>query len=111
MHRDPEIFEDPERFRFDRFLSEGGGPRQFSRRGQRVPIPLMPYGGGVSMCPGRFLANNEVMQFAGIALTHLDIELTESALPPLDKTRAGLGVLSPTREVQCRVRRRPRARA
>ncbi|MCY1056274.1 cytochrome P450 [Nannocystis sp. SCPEA4] len=111
MHRDPEIFEDPEQFRFDRFLSEGGGPRQFSRRGQRVPIPLMPYGGGVSMCPGRFLANNEVMQFAGIALTHLDIELTEPALPPLDKTRAGLGVLSPTREVQCRVRRRPRARA
>lgn len=109
MHRDPEIFADPERFRFDRFLSEGGGPRQFSKGGQRVPIPLMPYGGGVSMCPGRFLANNEVMLFAGLALTRLDIELLEPSLPPLDKTRAGLGVLSPTRELRCRIRRRPRA--
>ncbi|MDC0722030.1 cytochrome P450 [Nannocystis bainbridge] len=108
-HRDPEIFADPERFQFDRFLSDTGGPRQFLKGGQRVPIPLMPYGGGVSMCPGRFLANNEVMQFAGLALTQLDIELLEQELPPVDKTRAGLGVLSPTRDVRCRIRRRPRA--
>jgi cytochrome P450 len=109
VHRDPEVFPDPEQFRFDRFLADGR-PRQFFKRGQRVPIPLMPYGGGVSMCPGRFLANNEVMLFVGLALTHLEFELRESTLPPLDKTRAGLGVLSPTRGVACRIRRRPAAR-
>lgn len=105
-HRDPEIFADPEQFRFDRFLADGK-PRQFYKRGQRIPIPLMPYGGGVSMCPGRFLANNEVMLFVGLALTHLEFELHEQALPPFDKSRAGLGVLSPTRGVPCRIRRRP----
>jgi cytochrome P450 len=111
MHRDPEIFAEPEEFRFDRFLAESGGPRQFSKRGQRVPIPLMPYGGGVSMCPGRFLANNEIMQFVGLALTRLDIELREPELPLLDKTRAGLGALPPTREIGCRIRRRPAAQS
>ena len=104
-HRDPEVFEAPEEFRHDRFLADGG-PRQFSKRGQRLPIALMPYGGGVSMCPGRFLANNEIMQFTGLALTRLEIELLERGLPPIDKTRAGLGVLSPTRDIRCRIRRR-----
>jgi cytochrome P450 len=104
-HRDPEVFEAPEEFRYDRFLADGG-PRQFSKRGQRLPIALMPYGGGVSMCPGRFLANNEIMQFTGLALTRLEIELLEPGLPPLDKSRAGLGVLSPTRDIRCRIRRR-----
>lgn len=104
-HRDAEVFEAPEEFRYDRFLADGG-PRQFSKRGQRLPIALMPYGGGVSMCPGRFLANNEIMQFTGLALTRLEIELLEPGLPPLDKSRAGLGVLSPTRDIRCRIRRR-----
>lgn len=104
-HRDPEVFEAPEEFRYDRFLADGG-PRQFSKRGQRLPLAFMPFGGGVSMCPGRFLANNEMMQFAGLALTKLEIELLEPGLPPLDKSRAGLGVLSPTRDIRCRIRRR-----
>jgi len=107
-HGDPEVFADPECFRFDRFLADDG-PRQFTKRGKRVPIPLMPYGGGVSMCPGRFFANNEVLQFVGLALTCLDIELTgPGPLPSHDKRRAGLGVPPPTREVPCRIRRRLR---
>lgn len=104
-HYDPDIFADPEAYRFDRFLADGG-PRQFFKRGKRVPIPLMPYGGGVSMCPGRFLANNEVMQFVALALTELDLELLGPALPPFDNARAGLGVLPPKGDVRCRLRRR-----
>jgi cytochrome P450 len=104
-HYDPDIFADPEAYRFDRFLADGG-PRQFFKHGKRVPIPLMPYGGGVSMCPGRFLANNEVMQFVALALTELDLELLGPALPPFDNARAGLGVLPPKGDVRCRLRRR-----
>lgn len=105
VHYDPEIFPDPDLYRFDRFLAEGG-PKQFYKQGKRVPIPLMPYGGGVSMCPGRFLANSEVMQFVALALTELDIELSSAALPPFDNSRAGLGVLPPRGDVRCRLRRR-----
>lgn len=106
-HRDPEVFADPESFRWDRFLAVDG-PRQFHKRGKRVAIPLMPYGGGVSMCPGRFFANNEVLQYVGLAVTCLDIELLgPGPLPPHDKRRAGLGVPPPVREVPCRIRRKP----
>lgn len=105
VHFDPEIFPDPETYRFDRFLADGA-PRQFYKRGKRVPIPLMPYGGGVSMCPGRFLANSEVAQFVALALTELDLELLSAELPPFEQTRAGLGVLPPRGDVACRVRRR-----
>lgn len=107
-HSDPEVFEAPTQYRHDRFLATDG-PRHFYKRGKRLPIALMPYGGGVSMCPGRFLANNEIMQFVGLALTTLEFDLLAPELPPLDKSRAGLGVLSPTSAVRCRIRRRPRS--
>ncbi len=109
-HSDPEVFAEPATYRFDRFLATDG-PKQFYKRGKRLPIALMPYGGGVSMCPGRFLANNEIMQFVGLALTTLEFELLAPGLPPLDKSRAGLGVLSPISDVRCRIRRRPGARS
>lgn len=104
LHRDPEIYPDPDRFRFDRFLSEDG-PKQFMRRGRKVPLPLLPYGGGVSMCPGRNTANNEIMQFIGLALTHLGIKLESHRLPTLDLRRGTLGILSPRERVPCRVSR------
>ncbi len=105
-HHDPELFPEPGRYRWDRFLGEGGA-RQFFRGGRRVTLALMPYGGGVSMCPGRFLANDEVMQLIALVLTRLDVELLRSELPPLDQRRAGLGVLPPVGEVPCRIRRIP----
>lgn len=107
-HHDPEVFTAPHEFRHDRFLADSG-PRHFFKHGQRVPIPLMPYGGGVSMCPGRFLADNEISLFLGLALTTLDIELLDTTTPALDTSRAGLGVLPPARDVRCRIRRRPAA--
>lgn len=107
-HSDPEVFAEPAEYRYDRFLADGG-PRQFSKRGQRLPIPLMPFGGGVSMCPGRFLAHTEIAQFVGLALTTLEIEPRTTQLPPLDKSRVGLGALPPTHDFPCRIRRRPTA--
>ena len=104
-HRDPELYPEPTRYLYDRFLAADGSPRQFFKGKKRVTIPLMPYGGGVSMCPGRFLANSEVMQFVATALTRFDFEL-EGELPALDQTRAGLGILPPVDDVDVSYRRR-----
>ena len=67
-HRDPEIFEDPLAYRHDRFYI-ASGVKQFFKGGARVPLPLMPFGAGVSMCPGRFFAINEIKLFVALALS------------------------------------------
>jgi cytochrome P450 len=93
-HSDPEIFAEPERYRFDRFAG-ADGPPQFFKRGKRATLALMPFGSGVSMCPGRFLASNEIVQVVANVLQRLDIELLPHETPVVDRRRAGLGVLPP----------------
>ena len=102
-HRDPALFPEPERYRHDRFIGA-----QFIKRGKKVGLAFMPYGGGVSMCPGRYLAHEEVKHLVARVLHRLDVELL-GPLPPLDGRRAGLGVLPPRGALM--VRMRPRARA
>lgn len=99
-HRDPELFPEPDRYRADRFLGA-----QFHKRGKKVGYALMPYGGGVSMCPGRFLAHEDIKHLVARVLHRLDVELL-APLPPLDQRRAGLGVLPPRGELPARVRAR-----
>lgn len=99
-HHDPELFPEPDRYRHDRFLTA-----RFTKRGKKVGYALMPYGGGVSMCPGRFLAHEGIKHLVARALHRLDIELT-GPLPPLDQRRVGLGVLPPRGELPARVRAR-----
>jgi cytochrome P450 len=103
-HTDPELFAEPERFRFDRFVG-ADGPAQFFKRGKRVPLALMPFGAGVSMCPGRFLASNEVVQIVAFMLTRFELELLPHEPPALDRRRGGLGILPPRSDLRFRYRR------
>ncbi len=104
-HRDPEIFEEPLEYRFDRFHA-AGGRKQFYKRGERVPLPLMPFGAGVSMCPGRFFAMNEIKLFIARALTSWDIDLPSVPIPDFEFSRAGLGIYPPAHDVPVRIRRK-----
>lgn len=105
-HRDPEIFADPEAYRHDRFYVETG-VKQFSKGGERVPLALMPFGAGHSMCPGRFFAANEIKLFVAMTLLACEIELPDEPAPGFDYSRAGLGIYPPVADVNVRVRRRP----
>lgn len=68
----------------------------------------MPFGSGVTKCPGRFFAVHEIKLFLTLLLSFLEMELLDSGMkvPPLDQSRAGLGILQPTYDVDFRYRLR-----
>ncbi|XP_064201792.1 cytochrome P450 7A1 [Anguilla rostrata] len=107
LHFDPEIYEDPLTYRYDRFLDESGQERSsFFRGGRKLRYYYMPFGSGVTKCPGRFFAVHEIKQFLFLLLAHFDMALLDGQVkvPPLDQSRAGLGILQPTYDVDFRYR-------
>lgn len=108
MHLDPEIYEDPQTFRFDRYVQNGQKKTNFYKHGQKLKHYLMPFGSGATKCPGRFFAINEIKQFLSVILLYLDLELEEGqSKATLDLSRAGLGVMLPAEDVCFRYRLRP----
>ncbi|KAM7216356.1 putative cytochrome P450 E-class, group IV [Rhypophila decipiens] len=49
--------------------------KQFTMSGRAAD--LFPYGGGVSMCPGRFFAKQEMMMTVALLVSRFDIEFVE----------------------------------
>ena len=69
----------------------------------------MPWGSGVSICPGRFLALNEMKLFILLMVMNFDLELVDpdTPVPPVDPQRWGFGTTQPSHEVRFRYRLRP----
>lgn len=94
-------------FKYDRFLEDNGQEKTtFCRRGRKLRYFYMPFGSGVTKCPGRFFAIYEIKQFLTLMLLYFDMELLDPAIrvPPLDQSRAGLGILQPTYDVDFKYR-------
>ncbi|KAF7706877.1 5-beta-cholestane-3-alpha,7-alpha-diol 12-alpha-hydroxylase-like [Silurus meridionalis] len=109
VQMDPEIHPDPHTFKYDRFLtSDVGKKTEFYKGGKKVKYYTMPWGAGVSMCPGRFFAVNELKQFVFLMLTYFDFELKnpDEEIPDIDVRRWGFGTMQPTRDVPFKYRLR-----
>ncbi|XP_078468456.1 7-alpha-hydroxycholest-4-en-3-one 12-alpha-hydroxylase-like [Lampetra fluviatilis] len=108
-HMDPEVYVDPEEFKFDRFLNEDGSKKtDFFKSGRKLRHPTMPWGTGVSICPGRFFATNEIKQFIVLMLIHYDIEFCDPTTkePDINASRFGFGIMQPTHDIRFRYRLR-----
>lgn len=107
MHLDPEVYEEPQTFRFDRFMENGVEKTDFYKDGQKLKYYLMPFGSGSSMCPGRYFAVNEIKQFLCLLLLYLEVQLEDGqSRVNVDPSRAGLGILLPAADVRFRYRLR-----
>ncbi|XP_001377104.3 5-beta-cholestane-3-alpha,7-alpha-diol 12-alpha-hydroxylase-like [Monodelphis domestica] len=109
LHMDPEIHSDPTTFKYDRFLTLDGSQKVvFYKQGRRIKSHMLPWGAGTTLCPGRFLALNQIKMFIFLMVTQYDMELVdqEAGIPPINVKRWGMGPLQPMYDVQFRYRLR-----
>ncbi|KIM95614.1 hypothetical protein OIDMADRAFT_205961 [Oidiodendron maius Zn] len=87
LHLDESIFgAEPHTFRPERWQQKENLARSPSWR---------PFGGGQTMCSGRFLARFSVTAFVAMLLQRFDVEMVGSAkLPVADEGRPVLGIMS-----------------
>lgn len=104
MHLHPEIYTNPDRFQWDRFLNKQK-PNSFSYQGEPLKYALLPFGAGLSMCPGRHFARNEFKVITALVLNWCDIDLHETQMPEIDKGRVGLGSLTPKTDIPFSLKR------
>ncbi|XP_053106559.1 25-hydroxycholesterol 7-alpha-hydroxylase isoform X2 [Hemicordylus capensis] len=111
LHMDPEVYEDPKKYKFDRYVENGKKKTTFYKQGKKLKYFLMPFGSGSSICPGRFFAMIEIKQFLVLLLTYFDIEVVGEKEVGHDKSRLGLGILLPDSDIDFRYRLRPAPKA
>ena len=90
LHMNPEIFgRNAEQFDPDRFLHDKDLSKNPSFR---------PFGGGRTYCPGRYLAEREILTFIALAVARFDIEVfDERGFPRMDKEKFCLGIMEPVK--------------
>ena len=89
-HLDETVFPQANQFIFDRFLNKN--PNLFPG--------YMPFGGGKSMCPGRFFAKNEIKICLALFLRYMDYKFIDKDIIPKQKSqRVGFGVAPPDIDV------------
>ncbi|XP_007936621.1 prostacyclin synthase [Orycteropus afer afer] len=108
--KDPDIYTDPEEFKYDRFLNpDGSEKKDFYKDGKRLKNYNMPWGAGHNQCLGRSYAINSIKQFVFLVLVHFDLELTnpDGEIPEFDLSRYGFGLMQPEHDMPIRYRIRP----
>ncbi|NXX73798.1 CP8B1 hydroxylase, partial [Urocolius indicus] len=108
VQMNPEIHAEPHEFKYNRFLNPDGTKKDFYRNGKRLKYFSMPWGAGVSICPGRFFATTEMKLFAFLMLSYYELELVagEEVIPAIDASRWGVGTMQPVWDVRFRYRLR-----
>ncbi|CAO2577618.1 Prostacyclin synthase [Lemmus lemmus] len=105
--KDPEIYTEPEVFKYNRFLNpDGSEKKDFYKDGKRLKNYNMPWGAGHNQCLGKDYAINSIKQFVVLLLSHFDLELCceDTEVPEFDLSRYGFGLMQPEDDVPVRYR-------
>jgi hypothetical protein len=100
LHYDTDIWgSNPERLDPDRFVKNTKLSKILSYR---------PWGGGHTLCPGRFFARRSANAFVAILLTKYNVAVESSAFPKGDGARPSPGVVTVGRGQDVKLRLTPR---
>jgi cytochrome P450 len=101
---DPEIYENPEEWRGDRFLQLRSQPgKEHAAQLVTTSVDHFAFGHGEHACPGRFFAANEMK----VALCHMLIKYDWELVPGTDTSTSFTGFnqrANSTTRVRCRKR-------
>ncbi|XP_041836445.1 prostacyclin synthase-like [Melanotaenia boesemani] len=106
---DPEIYHEPQEFKYDRFLNKDGSMKKdFYKGGKQLKYYTMPWGAGTNGCVGKMFAINIIRQFVYLLLTNYDLELCDpnAQMPGIDASRYGFGMLQPVGDLLVRYKTR-----
>jgi hypothetical protein len=96
LHKDPEIFEDPLVFKYDRFVDA-----KFYKNGKEVKHPVMGFG---TLCPGKRYALLQLKWYLLTFVTRFDMRLRPGEHAEYDTQYHGHEVLPPVKDVQVEYR-------
>ncbi|GFO45066.1 hypothetical protein PoB_007157100 [Plakobranchus ocellatus] len=94
FHYDPEIYEDPETFKYDRYIDA-----TFYKNGKEIKHPVIGFG---SLCPGQKLAILEIKWFIINLINSFKLELLDGERTMPNINMYGHEILPPTHDVRCR---------
>ena len=107
LHSDPAIFENPEEFQYDRFVNMKDSVYTY-KSGKKLPhSPVMSFGGGSHLCPGRKFIAYEVRLFMAMLMLNFDIRLMSPSSyvrPKIDQAQQGLGIAKPDSDPKVQIR-------
>lgn len=101
-HHDSSIFPNPEEFNLERWMEKSIEIGTITDvKGNKIPNAFMPFGSGISMCPGRHFARAEIKMFCVTFLHLFDIQSEGTSLkaPGFLLSRSGLGIFPPEKDV------------
>ncbi|KAH8588920.1 cytochrome P450 [Bisporella sp. PMI_857] len=105
LHYDPNVFERPNTFDAERWISTKEEEPETLRRQKKQNASLRPFGGGSSICSGRLLAEQEVLLMAATLLTRFDICI-EPDQPIFRHNPRSLGIMSPLEDIRVKFKAR-----
>ncbi|CAF1047307.1 unnamed protein product [Didymodactylos carnosus] len=91
-HLDADLFPDPNKFVFDRFVNKNADNI----------AGFLPFGSGKSICPGRFFAKNDIkICFAMLLRRYMEFKFIDTEITTAQKRgRVGFGVAPPSLDVK-----------
>ncbi|KAK5957267.1 hypothetical protein OHC33_001639 [Knufia fluminis] len=105
LHFDHDVFPQPQQIDPNRWITNDAKDEEKYRQIQKQNSHLRSFGGGIGLCSGRFVAEQEIINVVSTVLFLFDLEFVKP-IEGLDLNPQNIGIMNPKRNPTVRLRRR-----